>query len=299
MKGLTRMIIIAVFTLLPMAAFAKDPPAPPGSPSSSGSGMYTLQEIYDYLTAGEEPVAPGGPFKEPAAGPAVPTMYTLKEIYDAFKALIDQCAATPADVRSGIKFFSADSSSWGPQTGTGTLAVDPPAPVEKTGLTDSDATGDDGYWQKGVAWPDPRFTDNGNGTVTDNLTGLIWLKNANCFGGRNWETALTDANTLNSGECGLTDGSSEGDWRLPNVKELQSLINYRGYYDPPALPSAHPFSTVQSDYYWSSTPHVFLVPPGTSSATGDNAWCVGFDRGVVVYEGKTGGLYVWPVRGGQ
>ena len=36
--------------------------------------------------------------------------------------------------------------------------------------------------QKGVAWPNPRFTDNGNGTVTDNLTGLIWLKNANCFG---------------------------------------------------------------------------------------------------------------------
>ena len=36
--------------------------------------------------------------------------------------------------------------------------------------------------KKGVAWPNPRFTDNGNGTVTDNLTGLIWLKNANCFG---------------------------------------------------------------------------------------------------------------------
>jgi hypothetical protein len=32
----------------------------------------------------------------------------------------------------------------------------------------------------GVAWPNPRFTDNSDGTVTDNLTGLIWLKNANC-----------------------------------------------------------------------------------------------------------------------
>ena len=58
----------------------------------------------------------------------------------------------------------------------------PPAPVPKTGQTVSYATGDDGDLQKGVAWPDPRFTDNSDGTVTDNLTGLIWLKNANCFG---------------------------------------------------------------------------------------------------------------------
>ena len=83
-------------------------------------------------------------------------------------------------------------------------------------------TGQDGDWQKGVAWPNPRFTDNGNGTVTDNLTGLTWLKNANCYGTRVWATALTDANTLNSGECGLTDGSVEGDWRLPNVRECRA-----------------------------------------------------------------------------
>ena len=57
-----------------------------------------------------------------------------------------------------------------------------PAPVHKTGQTTSYATGDDGDLEKGVAWPNPRFTDNSDGTVTDNLTGLIWLKNANCFG---------------------------------------------------------------------------------------------------------------------
>ena len=69
---------------------------------------------------------------------------------------------------------------------------DPPAPVPKTGQTISYEPGDDGYYQKGVAWPNPRFTDNGDGTVTDNLTGLIWLKNANCFGTRTWATALSD-----------------------------------------------------------------------------------------------------------
>ena len=52
----------------------------------------------------------------------------------------------------------------------------------KTGQTVSYALGDDGDLQKGVMWPVPRFTDNGSGTVTDNLTGLIWLKDANCFG---------------------------------------------------------------------------------------------------------------------
>ena len=58
------------------------------------------------------------------------------------------------------------------------------APVPKTGQTTIYAAGDDGALQKGVAWPTPRFTDNDNGTVTDNLTGLIWMKNANAFGAK-------------------------------------------------------------------------------------------------------------------
>ena len=108
------------------------------------------------------------------------------------------------------------------------------APVEKTGqITSYSATGgEDGDLQKGVKWPKPRFKDNGNGTVTDRLTKLIWLKNANAFGERTWEQALSDANTLASGSAGLTDGSVAGDWRLPNVKELQSLIDFA--YDNPA-----------------------------------------------------------------
>ncbi|UCE55232.1 MAG: hypothetical protein JSV31_07260 [Desulfobacterales bacterium] len=54
------------------------------------------------------------------------------------------------------------------------------APVAKTGQTDSYADCDDGDLEKGIVWPVPRFTDNEDGTVTDNLTGLVWLKNANC-----------------------------------------------------------------------------------------------------------------------
>lgn len=50
--------------------------------------------------------------------------------------------------------------------------------VPRTGQITSYAAGDDGDIQAGLSLPEPRFTDNGDGTVTDNLTGLIWLKNA-------------------------------------------------------------------------------------------------------------------------
>jgi len=82
------------------------------------------------------------------------------------------------------------------------------------------STGQDGDKLAGVASPTPRFVDNGNGTVTDKLTGLIWLKNANCFGEVNWQTALNNANSLANGHCGLTDNSTAGQWRLPNLAEL-------------------------------------------------------------------------------
>jgi hypothetical protein len=62
-----------------------------------------------------------------------------------------------------------------------------------------------------------RFVDCGNGTVTDTQTGLIWLKNANCFGLQDWHTAQASAASLQTGICGLRDGSLPGDWRLPTL----------------------------------------------------------------------------------
>lgn len=172
---------------------------------------------------------------------------------------------------------------WG-QAGTYNIY---PAMVPKTGQTTAYAAGDDGALQKGVAWPNPRFTDNNNGTVTDNLTGLIWLKRADCFGSKPWATALSDANTLNSGECGLSDGSVEGNWRLPNVRELQSLIDYGQSY--PAMPPGHPFTGAQSNIYWAST---------TVAYNPSSAWIVSLFYGIVYPDDKTSGYFVWPVRGG-
>ena len=63
--------------------------------------------------------------------------------------------------------------------------------LPKTGQTTSYATGDDGYIEAGVAWSSPRFTNNGNGAMTDNLTGLVWSQNANLPAAlKTWHQAL-------------------------------------------------------------------------------------------------------------
>ena len=67
----------------------------------------------------------------------------------------------------------------------------------------------------------PRYVDNEDGTVTDLAKGLIWLKNANCFGLLDYTTeALPAVAALADGTCGLTDGSMPGDWRLPLGEEF-------------------------------------------------------------------------------
>ena len=205
--------------------------------------------------------------------------------------------AVAADILTGKKAWVDGSEV----TGTASISA-APAPVARTGQTatvpeNPAVAGSDGALQKGVPWPNPRFTDNSDGTVTDNLTGLIWLKNANAFGQKTWATALTDCSTLNSGEHGLTDGSIEGDWRLPHVEELHSLKDWR-YYNP-AVPNTagigqwtagDPFTGVQSSTYWSST---------TFAASTTRAWYVSLYYGFVNIAVKGYTYYVWPVRGGE
>jgi hypothetical protein len=164
-----------------------------------------------------------------------------------------------------------------------------PAPVVKTGQAVSFASGDDGDLQMGVAWPDPRFTDNGDGTVTDNLTGLVWLKNANCYGHNTWAESLVSCNNLADGQCGLSDGSSIGDWHLPNIREFHSLVDFGGPSSP--LPSGHPFTGVQVYYYWSST---------TRADWTHGAWLQSMANGRLKLTDKLNlGYYVWPVRAGN
>jgi len=169
------------------------------------------------------------------------------------------------------------------------------APVARTGQTTCyDAagnliacagTGQDGAFRKGAA-ATPRFTDNGNGTVKDNLTGLTWLKNASCFGFQTWAQALTSANTLSSGTCGLTDGSIAGDWRMPNLNEIFTLTDFGQFL--PSVPAGHPFTGVQSFTYWTST-----------STFSNRCYNVNFYNSIIGESFKTdSSTYLWPVRGG-
>ncbi|MCX6353420.1 MAG: hypothetical protein NTZ78_00780, partial [Candidatus Aureabacteria bacterium] len=87
----------------------------PGIPSA-GSGMYTLQNLYDYLTSGTVLTVQSG-FQEPSAAPGS-TMKTMKEIGDAIKDNFNLCAATADNVEQGVTFFCTQPGSWGVQTGT-------------------------------------------------------------------------------------------------------------------------------------------------------------------------------------
>ncbi|MFP3939219.1 MAG: DUF1566 domain-containing protein [Thermoanaerobaculia bacterium] len=179
------------------------------------------------------------------------------------------------------------------------------APVAETGQdlcydpsgASSDAvpcagTGQDGDGRPGVEWPVDRFVDNGDGTVTDHLTGLIWLRDADCatfLAPISFDQALAEADALADGTCGLTDGSTAGDWRVPNVRELASLLDY-GELDP-ALPSGHPFTQVELDFYHSST--------SFQGAT-ENSWQVFLGTGEDRNRSKDSTTaFLWPVRGGR
>lgn len=203
----------------------------------------------------------------------------------------DQSCDVDQDGSIDITDIQLTAGHWG-QTGAYSIY---PVPLQQTGQTTSYAVGDDGDLQLGVAWPSPRFIDNFDGTVTDQLTGLIWLQSGNCIGLTNWAGALNLANALfdgwtgaGGGDCGLSDGSIAGDWRLPNLRELFTLVDVRR--QTPALPQPNPFTDVIPDgEYWSSTT--------TFNAT--NAWVVGFDDGATVRKLKTNTVYALPVRGGS
>lgn len=174
-----------------------------------------------------------------------------------------------------------------PQTGqTATLPLDP-APANS-----------DGALQKGQAWPTPRFVADASGNcITDKLTGLMWVKDLNTVNSGatlNWSTGLTTA--ANGSWCGYTD------WRMPNINELRSLINYAyanqanwlmygsGNNITPDCSGAC-FANVRANNYW------------TSSSYANNttfAWCVSVFSGVTGTPDKSNSSYLlFPVRGGQ
>ena len=146
-----------------------------------------------------------------------------------------------------------------------------------------------------------RYNDCGNGTVTDSVTGLVWLKKSNCLPSADFEAAKKAVAGLKNGDCMLADGSAPGDWRLPTQKEWETtmekaldmgcsgptLTNDAGTGCMTAGPSS--FMDVEADYYWSST----------TLEGQDRAYFGDIDHGHVLNGAFTTSLRVWPVRGGQ
>lgn len=169
-----------------------------------------------------------------------------------------------------------------------------PAPVSATGQKTNYAFGDDGDFQLGLAVPGPRFSDNGDGTFIDNLTGITWLGVRDCIIQLFWNASLEYANHLsaNSDACpALHDGSVAGDWRLPNIKELYSLVDVSN--SSPVWASGIPFSGTWGgppwENYWSSTS--FMPVPN------DNAFVMDASFGLISSWNKSSRkFYAWPIR---
>ena len=234
----------------------------PASPSDAVGQMVTLEQIYDLLTTGTTTEKMSA-FTDPTSGPAS-TMHTLDDIMMAAQGNRCHCLCT------------------------------------------------------GCTLHGTRWCDNGDGTVTDLTTCLVWLKDADCAGWRPWaDTTAPDATRFDSalslagrlydgstefggGDCGLTDGSTSGDWRLPTKSELYDLTHG---VDPVRKPSYPPaFTNVMWSRYWSSS-----VPGGDYKA---NAWYLEFSPAPPLNEvsfwiaakgciDDPPNAYVWPVRGGQ
>ncbi len=135
---------------------------------------------------------------------------------------------------------------------------------------------------------DPSFTDNGNETITDNNTNLMWQKCSKGLSGSTCTTGTIETNYWAAAPsyCEGLNFAGQTDWRLPNIKELQSIVNYQNV--SPAINTTY-FPATQSSYYWSGS--TFVGNPA-------GAWVVFFGTGGVDgYDKDTSLLYVRCVRG--
>lgn len=199
--------------------------------------------------------------------------------------------------RAYLVAFNAGYDSYGPKTDT--FFAFPvrgpdtpgPAPVRRTGQTGCwDAsgtpvtctgTGQDGDIQTGVAWPEPRFavgTGSGADCVTDHLTDLMWVRSPGT-GQTTWQAALDSANA--GTPCGFSD------WRLPNLVELQSLLNY-GETTATAWLNSQGFSNVQNGSYWSSNTYAGNLTHARIASMGQQT--------LSLYQKDQPYMHLWAVR---
>ncbi len=163
-----------------------------------------------------------------------------------------------------------------------------------------------------------RYFDCGNGTVLDTVTGLLWLKLANCLsflsadtGHRTWWDAVAFVDTLAHGNCLLTDESQPGDWRLATIEEWEKTVAYAAspalnclfsnFGSQPSLtndagtgclkdgPTSFAIDVVDySGQFWAQDSFVDFGPGGAGNMR--------LSSGDTVSQMKDNGLLIWPVR---
>lgn len=144
---------------------------------------------------------------------------------------------------------------------------------------------------RGAEWGANQFSDSGNGTVTDDLTGLMWQQ-ADDGTARPWQESLAYCE-------GLTL-AGHNDWRLPNVKELQSIVDYSRH--DPALDPRFFRQSDRTGWFWSSTTHGERVSTAAYVCFGK---CVSVDNedahgaGAQRSDPKAGNASDWGPMGGQ
>lgn len=140
----------------------------------------------------------------------------------------------------------------------------------------------DAEFSTGIPWPEPRFEILDEQLVEDRLTGLVWTRRANFLDfPLTWPQALEEIRQMNAqGMSGITD------WRLPNRRELRSLISHGAR--KPALPHGHPFEDVFLGWYWTST---------TAAIFPAYAWYIHLEGGRMFYGKKDQRCLTWPVSG--
>lgn len=171
---------------------------------------------------------------------------------------------------------------------------EPLAPATSTGQVVSYVHGDDGDYQLGLSPVGQRFFDNGDGTFKDKFTGLTWLSVRECLLKFEWSSGVDYANNFSasSGACpSLADGSKPGDWRLPNIKELYTLVHLADSFPTwdPDIPFTGNWTDDPYEFFWSSTS--FQPIPEFNAFALDGA--VGQIRS---YSKSENSFYIWPVR---
>jgi hypothetical protein len=219
----------------------------------------------------------------------LPTRQELETLADYGKATTAiNTIAFPATVTSS-SYWSSTASATATTTMWG---------LEFTYGTNSNITKTSGYYVRCVYGQSKdttlNFTDNANGTVTDNTTGLIWQK---CSMGQNndgtcsgtattatWAGALTYCNTtLNN-----LPSSSPRTWRLPNINELKTILDITKATGATTNTTIFP-ATVVASVYWSST---------TLFSVTSDAWNASFnDSSVTLLPSKNSSYYVRCVSG--